>query len=116
MRYGAVPVVRATGGLADYVTDFGFAFDTESGKDVSVGTGFVFKDFSVLSLYGALVRAIEIYKDKSTWHGIIKRCMRADFSWEQSARGYEKLYKRAIAFHKEKHKSSIMKVRQRMSS
>ncbi len=93
MRYGAVPIVRATGGLADTVSDF----DIRSKK----GTGFVFSQYSELSLFGALTRALEIYRCSSFWQGIVRSVMKADFSWKASALKYIDLYQRAIDFHKE---------------
>lgn len=84
MRYGSVPVVRATGGLADTVHD-------------SI-TGFTFYDFSVDSFWHALQRAIYIYNvDKESWQRIQQNGMMADFSWSRSAQGYQQLYEWAIA-------------------
>ena len=81
MRYGSIPVVRATGGLVDTVED-----------GVS---GFVFHDFSVEAFWNALTRAIDIYhNDKKQWQQIQKTGMSRDFSWENSARLYEALYNR----------------------
>jgi len=88
MRYGAVPVVRKTGGLADTVKDF----KPESNQ----GTGFVFEKFSSYSLFGALIRALENYKYKKTWNDLIKRAMKADFSWESSAQKYLSLYQKLL--------------------
>lgn len=93
MRYGAVPVVRATGGLADIVTDF----DIEKNS----GNGFVFKEFSELSFFGALTRALEIYRCGKMWQGLVRRAMQADFSWEVAAAKYSDLYQRAIEYRKE---------------
>lgn len=93
MRYGAVPVVRATGGLADSVTDF----DPEKKE----GTGFSFNQFSPWSFYGTVVRALETYKNEKAWQGIIRRAMREDFSWEHAAKRYIALYDRAIEFRRE---------------
>ena len=90
MRYGAIPIVRKVGGLADTVENF----DSIKGK----GTGFVFNDFDVFSLFGQIVRAIELYNNKKLWRQLVVNAMRADFSWEFSAKEYEKLYERSIAF------------------
>lgn len=92
MRYGAIPVVRKTGGLADTVKDF------DPRKDE--GTGFVFEDFNSYAFFGALVRALETYKYKKIWQELMKRAMKADFSWEFSAKQYLKLYEKAISFQK----------------
>ncbi len=84
MRYGAVPIVRKVGGLADTVDDF----DYKTGK----GTGFVFTPFDEFGLYGQIIRAMEIHKNKQIWRKLQKNCMHADFSWEFSASEYSKLY------------------------
>ncbi len=87
LKYGTVPIVRETGGLADTVENF----DPESGK----GTGFTFKDYSVDAMLEAIQRAIEAFRDKATWAKIQKAGMRKDFSWENSAKKYLKLYEKA---------------------
>jgi starch synthase len=92
MRYGAVPVVREVGGLADTVVNF----DSGTGK----GTGFVFKNFTEFSLFGQLVRAMEVYKNKPLWKVVQKNAMKQDFSWTYSAKEYLKLYERAANFRK----------------
>lgn len=93
MRYGAVPVVRATGGLADIVEDFNI------GKNS--GNGFTFREYSELSFFGALTRALEIYRYDTMWAKLVKRTMQADYSWNSSALKYIDLYQRAIEYHKE---------------
>ncbi|MBD3365726.1 glycosyltransferase [candidate division WWE3 bacterium] len=95
MRYGAIPVVRKVGGLADTVRNF----DTLKQQ----GTGFVFTNFDQYSLFGQIARAYELYKNKEVWQALQKNAMKADFSWEYSAKEYEKLYERAISF---KHKDN----------
>ena len=89
MNYGCVPIVRATGGLADTVQDY----DPRTGQ----GTGFVFGAYDRWALYAAIVRATEIYRHRDLWQQIQLRGMQADFSWERSARQYADLYRRAIA-------------------
>jgi starch synthase len=84
MRYGSVPVVRATGGLADTVED-GI-------------TGFTFVNYSSDDLWRALQRAIYIYNvDRESWQAMQQAGMAANFSWERSAWGYQQLYEWAIA-------------------
>ncbi|MBZ9578361.1 glycogen synthase [Patescibacteria group bacterium] len=90
MRYGAIPVVRKTGGLADTVEDF----DPKKNS----GNGFVFEDFNAYAFFGAIVRALETYKHKKIWQELMKRAMKADFSWEVSAKKYFELYKKALVF------------------
>ncbi len=89
MRYGAVPIVRKTGGLADTVEDF----DPRNNS----GNGFLFEKFDSTALFGTIIRAIETYKHKKAWEGLVKRVMKADFSWEASAKKYLSLYKKVIS-------------------
>lgn len=89
LRYGTIPVVRATGGLADTIRDF----DETSGE----GNGFVFHEYSARALLAALGRAVALYRDKpEVWRGLMARAMREDFSWDRSARQYLELYQRAL--------------------
>lgn len=90
LRYGTVPVVRATGGLADTVRDV----DDRSGK----GTGFTFTDYSPMALLGALGRGLRMYENRPAWRRIQKAGMREDFSWDASAREYVKVYERAAGY------------------
>ncbi|MFM7149592.1 MAG: glycogen synthase, partial [Gemmataceae bacterium] len=84
MRYGAVPVVRATGGLADTV---------RHGV-----TGFTFHNYAVDDFWNALCEALYIWrKDPESWQSIQQKGMTSDFSWETSARTYQQLYEWAIA-------------------
>jgi starch synthase len=87
LRYGTVPVVRATGGLFDTVRDV----DPTSGK----GTGFTFVDYSPIALLAALGRALKTFENRSAWRRIQQAGMREDFSWDASAREYVKVYERA---------------------
>lgn len=89
MHYGAVPIVRATGGLADTVEDY----DELSQK----GVGFTFKDFNPMSLVIAMVRAYENYHHPQVWQEIQKQGMSKDFSWKQSAIQYANLFKVAMS-------------------
>lgn len=80
MRYGTVPIVRKTGGLADSVTD---------GK-----TGFVFDDYHPDALIDTVLRAVHLWRsDKKTWLKIMKTGMKEDWSWKRSAKGYIDMYK-----------------------
>lgn len=87
MRYGGVPIVRATGGLVDTVAD--------CSADLRVGTGFVFEEYSGDALSRVIDRALEGYRRPELWRGIIIRCISKDFSWDASAKEYEDLYTRA---------------------
>ncbi len=84
MRYGTVPVVRATGGLADTVTDYNDAAGT--------GTGFTFTPYTPVALLGALERARTVFANPTNWKKLQVAGMRQDFSWDRSAREYVKLY------------------------
>lgn len=87
MRYGTVPIVRYTGGLADSVKEY----DPEAKK----GTGFGFKPYDSAYLLKAIARAVYFY-DTDHWKEIVKDAMEQDFSWERSASDYLKLYKTAL--------------------
>ncbi len=86
MHYGAVPVVRATGGLADTVIDH---------HPPVVGTGFTFRNYDGMALYAAIVRALEVYRHPSVWSAIQRQGMGRDFSWTQPSYAYQDLYRRA---------------------
>ncbi len=87
MRYGAVPLVRATGGLADTVID--------SSDDLNTGTGFVFTEYTGEALGWTIDRALSAYSNKDGWRELITRGMSMDFSWSASAAEYEALYQTA---------------------
>jgi starch synthase len=84
MKYGTVPVVRATGGLLDTVTPV----DKKNGT----GTGFMFSEYSDEAFLKALTQAIEAYGDQKLWKKIMLNGMGEDFSWNASAKAYLKLY------------------------
>jgi starch synthase len=88
MRYGAVPVVRRTGGLADTVVDD----DEHPGE----GLGFQFGPADGPALAEALRRAIRAYRDAARWRGIVQRGMTRDFSWTEAAPTYVRLYESAL--------------------
>jgi starch synthase len=87
LRYGTVPIVRETGGLADTVVDHGGGGKT--------GTGFTFQDPAPAALLAALTRALETFGRKVEWRRIQKAGMRLDHSWDASAREYVKVYRAA---------------------
>jgi starch synthase len=88
LRYGTIPIVRATGGLADTIVDYAPAGNR--------GTGFAFKEYSGAALLQAVIRALKTFADETAWSGLIARAMAADFSWKSSAGKYLKLYNRAV--------------------
>jgi starch synthase len=87
LRYGTLPVVRKTGGLADTVVD-------ASSQTIADGTasGFVFEPATTEALVEALLRAIDMYSDRSTWTQLQDTGMAQDLSWEKSASSYLDLY------------------------
>lgn len=86
LRYGTIPIVRETGGLKDTVTDCG------DGK----GNGFTFQTYNAHDMLDAIHRAYNMYARKKDWEILIKRAMSSDFSWENSANLYIKLYKSVL--------------------
>jgi starch synthase len=92
LKYGTVPVVRKTGGLADTVQDWHEYLSY--GKET--GTGFSFNDYTSYSLYTTVERAIRTFYDKETWKKIQLNGMMKDYSWENSAKEYLELYKKAV--------------------
>lgn len=88
MRYGCIPVVRRTGGLADTVVDYVPGEGT--------GTGFLFTPYEPLALLIAIVRAWQAYRNKREWKGLVRRALRQDFSWTASARLHADLYRKAF--------------------
>jgi starch synthase len=93
MRYGTVPVVRQTGGLADTVQDY----DPATGE----GSGFVFKEFAPEAFAAAVERGLALYDDKAAWQALVRHDMGLDWSWDVSAHKYVALYAQAQAFHEE---------------
>ena len=89
IRYGTVPVVRATGGLADTIIDYS--------ADPVRGQGFSFTSKSPKDLAGAVERALLVYYRKAEWLSLIRRLMAEDFSWDRSSRDYLELYRHALA-------------------
>ena len=91
MRYGAVPVVHRTGGLADTVTDYHERPDK--------ATGFAFSPFTPEACLDGLKRALGVFRDREAWTALQVRGMKADFSWRASAKKYVELYRRAMELH-----------------
>ncbi len=88
LRYGTVPIVRATGGLDDTVEPF----EPFSGK----GTGFKFAEYDDRALLAAVRRVLEIFRDAKAWRRLQLNGMAKDFSWKASAAGYARLYETAM--------------------
>lgn len=88
MRYGAVPIARRTGGLADTIVDVG-----DPG-----GTGVLFDGYDPVSLAHALERALRVYAHRQSWIELQRRGMETDFSWNRSAAEYQALYREALKY------------------
>ena len=84
LRYGSVPLVRRTGGLADTVSDVD--------RDPASGNGFCFDALDTESLLGAVDRALGHFAEQRGWRQLVRRGMRADLSWQCSADRYLELY------------------------
>jgi starch synthase len=82
LRYGTIPVVRATGGLKDSIIDCG-----DDG-----GVGFTFHEYNGHHMLDSLKRAYDYYQDTKAWNALTTRAMKADFSWKRSAKLYIGLY------------------------
>ena len=89
MRYGTVPIVRLTGGLKDSVPSYN--------PTTGTGLGFTFGSITPGDLLGAIDRGLEAYEtDRPNWTALMKRGMTTDFSWDQSAAAYEKVYQQVM--------------------
>ena len=87
LRYGTLPIVRATGGLDDTVLD--------ADEGGAKGTGFKFRDYSPDALVEAVARALAAYREPRRWRALQRTAMRQDHSWDVSAREYVKVYREA---------------------
>ena len=87
LRYGTIPVVRETGGLADSVIPYN--------KYTDEGDGFSFRNYSATELYNAVRDAVELYRnDRPAWQRMIARAMSAELGWDESAKQYLAMYSR----------------------
>jgi starch synthase len=86
LKYGTVPIVRATGGLDDTIEPW----DARAGK----GTGFKFTEYSGEALLLTIKQALEAFRDQTSWQVLMRNGMSKDFSWNASAREYGKVYER----------------------
>jgi starch synthase len=87
MRYGCLPIVHQTGGLADTVQEFD--------PMLNIGNGFCFQRYDPFQFFAATVRALEAYRFADSWGDLMQRAMLADNSWAASAEQYVALYRRA---------------------
>jgi starch synthase len=89
LRYGTIPVVRATGGLQDSVIEF----DARRGE----GTGFKFMEYTGEALMACIEHALRTFRNATAWGTLTRNAMHADFSWDRSAAAYAELYRRITA-------------------
>jgi len=80
LKYGTVPVVRATGGLRDTISEFD--------PKTLAGNGFVFTPYTAAALIAALTRAIAVYARPNKWSRLMGNCFKAEFSWDRAATEY----------------------------
>lgn len=92
LRYGCVPIVARTGGLADTIIDA-----NEAALNAGLATGFQFNKVTQHEFYHSVARATEIYHDKKQWAQIQRNGMKADFSWKKSGAKYFALYEKLLA-------------------
>ncbi len=93
LRYGTIPIVRKTGGLADTIVDY-------SADDPS-SNGFVFEDYTSSALMKTVKRAVETYGDKKEWKRLIETALAGDYSWCAQASRYVDFYHEAMKMHRE---------------
>lgn len=92
LKYGTVPIVRATGGLADTVVNA-----TDESLAAGTATGFSFHDYSAFALSETMRRAVALFGQPQAWDRLVQTGMRQDWSWSRSAREYVALYERTLA-------------------
>ncbi len=90
MRYGALPVARATGGLVDTIRPAGVASLARGTAD-----GFLYERAEARSLVGAVADAVAVHEAPGLWRAMVDRAMARDFSWRRSAEAYLALYREA---------------------
>ena len=89
LRYGTIPIVRATGGLKDTITPFN--------ATTREGTGFIFQQASGDALVTAVTEALGVFTDRTAWLHLMRNAMAQDFSWHRSAAHYARLYTELVA-------------------
>ena len=88
MRYGTIPVARATGGLVDTVIPYN--------KSTQEGNGFLFPDYNAHDMMYTLKKALTLFRDFNSWKALMQNAMNTDYSWARSAKEYKALYERLI--------------------
>jgi len=92
LKYGAVPVVRATGGLADTITD-----THDATLIAGTANGYSFNDYTAQALDESLTRSTTAWRQKDVWSRIVETGMAQDWSWNSSAQRYVELYRQTLA-------------------
>ena len=88
LRYGTVPIAYKTGGLADSIIDYS--------SDINKGTGFLFETYDKSHFLTAIDNALKVFQSKKEWSQLVRRGMQQDFSWQNSANAYFKIYQTRI--------------------
>ena len=88
MRYGTIPVARATGGLVDTVIPYN--------KSTQEGNGFLFPDYNAHDMMYTVKKALTLFRDFNSWKALMQNAMNTDYSWARSAKEYKALYERLI--------------------
>ena len=88
LKYGALPVARATGGIQEIIEDYDPTADS--------GYGFLCYEYSTEAFWDAIKRVRQIFRDRKVWSRLMKRAMARKFSWDESAQRYETLYKELV--------------------
>ncbi len=88
MRYGCLPIVRKTGGLQDTVQSYN--------KEDGTGNGFTFANYNAHEMSDTINEAVKIFHNKEEWIKIVKNAMNSDYSWRESAKQYQEIYKQMI--------------------
>lgn len=91
LRYGTVPIVRETGGLADTIIDA-----NDEGLKKGTATGFTHKGYFASEFLATIERALDLYKSKTKWNALRKNAMKQDWSWEKSTKEYVELFKTVL--------------------
>ena len=86
LKYGTIPIVRATGGLDDTIQDY----DAKTGE----GNGFKFKEYSAQILLAKVKEAVKVFSNRKEWKKLVQKAMQQDFSWDRSAKRYVELYEK----------------------
>ena len=88
MRYGTIPVARATGGLVDTIIPYN--------KSTQEGNGYLFADYNAHDMMYTIKKALTLFRDFNSWKALMQNAMNTDYSWARSAKEYIALYERLI--------------------